>query len=196
MLNKRQEMFQTAIDGKLRVQDRGSERMQDQVIEEKKESAHRERQKKPYRQRGKSMTCGCTKTRKKKQKRLPGVRKLRMDEEMAWPDWEKARKMEGGERRLEPEGEASVPEIIIGSDAVEGTFVDLDGESRHEQVEAKLSRRGREMLNEGEEIRSPKQKVIRVESEETQDYVREGRSTEKEEEEKRTFVPSADKRFR
>ena len=34
--------------------------------------------------------------------------------------------------------------------------VDMDGESRHEQVEAKLSRREREMLNEGEEIRSPK----------------------------------------
>ena len=56
------------------------------------------------------------------------------------------------EWRLEPEGEAEVPEIIIVSDAVEGTFVDLDGESRHEQVEAKLSRRGREILNEGEEI--------------------------------------------
>ena len=47
------------------------------------------------------------------------------------------------------------------------------------------------MLNEGEEIRSPKRKVIRVESEETQDYVREGKSTEQEEEEERTFVPSA-----
>ena len=33
-------------------------------------------------------------------------------------------------------------------------FVDLDGESHHEQVEAKLSRRGREMLNEGEEMES------------------------------------------
>ena len=92
--------------------------------------------------------------------------------------------MENGEWRLEPEGEAEVPEIIIVSDAVEGTPVDLDGESRHEQVEAKLSRRGREMLNEDEEIRSPKRKVIRVESEETQDYVKEGRSTEQEEEER------------
>ena len=36
------------------------------------------------------------------------------------------------------------------------------------------------MLNEGD----------RVESEETQDYVREGTSTEQEEEEERTFVPS------
>ena len=40
--------------------------------------------------------------------------------------------MKDGVWRPEPEG-----------DAVEGTFVDLHGESRHEQVEAKLSRRGR-----------------------------------------------------
>ena len=53
--------------------------------------------------------------------------------------------MENGEWRLEPTGEAEVLEIIIVSDAVEGTPVDLDGESRHEHVEAKLSRRGREM---------------------------------------------------
>ena len=42
--------------------------------------------------------------------------------------------------------------------------------SHYEQLEVKLSRRGREMLNEGEEIRSSKRKVIRVDSEETQDY--------------------------
>ena len=40
---------------------------------------------------------------------------------------------------LEPEGEAEVPEIIIVSDAVEGTPVDLDGESRHEHVESRLA---------------------------------------------------------
>ena len=45
------------------------------------------------------------------------------------------------------------------------------------------------MLNEDEEIRSPKRKVIWVE---TQDHVREVKSTEfEEEEEKWTFVPSA-----
>ena len=38
---------------------------------------------------------------------------------------------------------------------------------------------------------SHKRKMIRVESEEIQDYVREAKSTEYEEEEKRTFVPSA-----
>ena len=43
------------------------------------------------------------------------------------------------------------------------------------------------MLNEGEEIRSPKRKVIRVESEETQDYVREEKITEFEEEKQRTL---------
>ena len=55
---------------------------------------------------------------KEEAKRLQGVRKPRKDEEMAWPDGEEARKMEDGEWRLEPEGEAEVPEIIIVSDAV------------------------------------------------------------------------------
>ena len=41
MLNKRQEIFQNAIEGKLRVQDRASERMQDRIIEEIKELIHR-----------------------------------------------------------------------------------------------------------------------------------------------------------
>ena len=40
------------------------------------------------------------------------------------------------EWRLEPKGKAKVPEVIIVSDAVEGTFVDLDGKSlRGEQKE-------------------------------------------------------------
>ena len=42
-----------------------------------------------------------------------------------------------------------------------------------------------------EEIRSPQKKVIRVEPEETQDYVREAKSAEQEEVEERIFVPSA-----
>ena len=56
------------------------------------------------------------------------------------------------EWRLDLDGEAEVREIIIVSDAVEYTFVDLDSESRLEQVEVKVSRRRREMLNESEEI--------------------------------------------
>ena len=45
MLNTRQEIFQNAIEGKLRVQDRASERMQDQIIEEIKalESTNKDR---------------------------------------------------------------------------------------------------------------------------------------------------------
>ena len=137
------------------------------------------------------MTCGCTKMRKKKQKGCSESGNLERLKKWLGPNWKEARNMEDGEWRLEPEGEAEMPEIIIVSDAVEGTSVDLDGESHHQQVEAKLTRRRREMLNEGEEIRSSKREVIRVESEETQDYVREGKSTEHEEEEERTFVPSA-----
>ena len=87
---------------------------------------------------------------KEKAKRLQGARKSRKDEEMAWapprnksewPGWEEATKAVESEWRLELEVEAEVPEIIFVSDAVEGTFVDLGDESRHEPVEAKLSRR-------------------------------------------------------
>ena len=137
------------------------------------------------------MTCEHDQNEKEETRRLQGVTWAPPRNLTKWPDWEEARKFENGEWRLETEGEAEVPEIIVVSDAVEGTLVDLDGESRHEHVEAKLSRRGREMLNEDEEIGSPKRKVIRVESEGTQDCVREAKSTEYEEEEKRTFVPSA-----
>ena len=52
--------------------------------------------------------------------------------------------------------------------------------------------REREAPNEeGEEIKRPKWKVIRVESEETQDYVREAKSAEQEEVKERIFVPSS-----
>ena len=198
MLNKRQENFQSAIEGKLRVRDRASERMQDQIIEETKELVHRKTEE-ALQTAVKEHDLWMCQNEKEEAKRLQGARKPRKDEEMAveppryiskWPDGVEARKLEHGERRLEPIGEAEVPEIIFVSDAVEGTAVDLDGESRHEHVEAKLSRRGREMLNEDEEIGSPRRKVIRVESEETQDHVKDGKSTKKEEEE-RTFVPSA-----
>ena len=44
---------------------------------------------------------------------------------------------------------------------------------------------------EGEEVRSPKKKVIWVESEETQDYVRESLNLSRNEAEEISFVPSA-----
>ena len=47
-----------------------------------------------------------------------------------------------------------------------------DGKSHREQAEAKKTRREREVPGEeGEKIKRSKRKVIRVESEETQDYV-------------------------
>ena len=39
--------------------------------------------------------------------------------------------------RLEPKGEAEVPEITIVSDAEEGTFVNLDGKSLQEEQKGK-----------------------------------------------------------
>ena len=95
----------------------------------------------------------------------------------------KRREVWKSESRLEPEGEAEVPEIIIVSDAVDSTKVDLDGKSHREQAEERSSRREREVPGEGsEDVKSPKRKVIRVKSEETQDYVREANSAEQEQE--------------
>ena len=96
MLNKRQENFQNAIEGKLRVQDRASERLQDQVIEEITELESTKTEE-ALQIAGKEHDLWTYQKEKEKAKRLQGVRKLRKDEEMAWPDWEEARKMEDGE---------------------------------------------------------------------------------------------------
>ena len=82
--------------------------------------------------------------------------------------------------RLESEGETETPETkVLRSE------VGPDGESRHERVQAKSSRRESEPLGEeGEEVRSPNRKVIRVESEETHDYVREAKDLSQEDVEK------------
>ena len=138
---------------------------------------------------------------KEEAKKIAGRQRIKKDEEMVWapprsksdwPDWGEARSVEKSVWRLEPEGETEVPEIIVVSDAGESTHVDLGCKSHHEQAEANISRREREVPGEeGEEIKSPKRKVIRVESEETQDYVREAKSAEQEEVEERNFVPSA-----
>ena len=57
-----------------------------------------------------------------------------------WLDWEEARKLANGEWRPEPDEEAEVPEIIIVPDAVEGTFVNLDGESLQEEQKGNYQR--------------------------------------------------------
>ena len=74
-------------------------------------------------------------------------------------------------------------EAGCGKEGVSGKNVENDGKRIISAWDVGI-------LNGDEEIRSPKRKAIQVESEETQDYVKEGRSTEKEEEE-RTFAPSA-----
>ena len=83
-------------------------------------------------------------------------------------------------RRLEPEGETETLEVIVLGNEAEGVSVN----PHHEQTRAKITRREREDQvkmerkadryapgEEGEEIQSQKKKVIQ--SERTQDYVRE-----------------------
>ena len=96
MLNERQEIFQNAIEGKLRVQDRASERLQDQIIEEVKELVHTKREE-ALQLASKEHDLWMYQNEKEESKRLQGVRKPRKDEQKAWapprnrsdcPDWE------------------------------------------------------------------------------------------------------------
>ena len=79
------------------------------------------------------------------------------------PDWEEARSMRNNEWRLEPEGEAEVPEIIFVSDAVESTKVDLDGKSHREHAEERFSRRVREVPGEGGDAKEVRRQKVQKE---------------------------------
>ena len=94
--------------------------------------------------------------------------------------------------RLEPEGETETPKVIVWWNEAEGVPVNPDGEGHREQARAKSPRREREAPGEeGEEAKAPKRKVIRVESEETQDYVKGAMDLSQEDAEEISFVPSA-----
>ena len=96
--------------------------------------------------------------------------------------WNATRGKDVDEWRLEPEGETETPETKALWNSVEGVPGYPDGEGRHERVQVKSSRRESEVPGEeGEEVKSPKRKVIRVESEETQDYVREAKDLNQDE---------------
>ena len=72
-----------------------------------------------------------------------------------------------------------MPETVIVADEVEGTYVDSNGEGHHRRGKVKNHRSQSGAQGEGgKKMKSPKRKVIRVEYEETQDDVREPKSTE------------------
>ena len=95
--------------------------------------------------------------------------------------------------RLEPEGEAETPDVEVLWNEAEGVPANPDGESHHEGAQAKSTIREREAPGEeGEEINnSPKRKVFRMETEETQDFVRESLNLGRDEAQEISFVPSA-----
>ena len=102
----------------------------------------------------------------------------------------------GGEKKTRggwnQKGKRETLETKVVSNGVEGVHVNPNGEGHHEREQVKSSRRESEAPGEeGEEIKSPKQKIFRVESEETQDYVREATDMNQEEAEEISFVPSA-----
>ena len=106
---------------------------------------------------------------------------------MECDEGKRRRRVEAGTRRRN--GDAG-NHSFMGE--VEGAPVNPDGEGRRERVQAKSSRRESEAPGEeNEEAKGPKRKVIRVEFEATQDYVREAKDLSQEEAEEISFVPSA-----
>ena len=100
-------------------------------------------------------------------------RKMQDEQEVSETSWNATKEKEEDGWRLEPEGETETLKTKVLWNGVECIPGYPDGEGRHERVQVKSSRRESEAPGEeGEEVKSPKRKVIRVESEETQDYVR------------------------
>ena len=83
MLNKRQEIFQKAIEGKLRLHDRASERMQGQIVEDIKELVHTKTEE-ALQLAVKEHDFWLYQNEKEEAERLQGARKLREDGKMAW----------------------------------------------------------------------------------------------------------------
>ena len=94
--------------------------------------------------------------------------------------------------RVEPGGETEKPEVTALWNEAEGVSVNPEGESHHEETRAKITRRMEIEMRRVKRVRiqRSKKKVIRVESEETQDYVRESLNLSREEAEEISFVPS------
>ena len=87
---------------------------------------------------------------------------------------------------------------------MKGISVNPEDEGRHTHARTKVARKEREnqtqsekeanqiaLHGEGAEVQSPKSKVVRMESEETQDFVRESSNLSQEEAGEISFVPSA-----
>ena len=129
-----------------------------------------------------SQSCRSTKVAQDEEMTLEPPRKRHeVQEETKETEWKEARGREQEAWRLEPEGETEVPETSIVADKVEGTYVDLNGEGHHGRGKVK---------NHRSQSGVPEEKN-RVESEETQGYVREAKSTDQKEAEELSFVPSA-----
>ena len=105
--------------------------------------------------------------------------------------------LQEGERkekwRLEPKGEMETPEVIVLVNEAEGVVVNPLTEGHHERAQAKSSGRwkSKRHVKRVRRLKVLKRTVIRVESEETQDYVRESLNLSQDEAEETSFVPSA-----
>ena len=132
MLNKRQEIFQNAIEGKLIVQDRASERMHDEIMKNLRNWCT-QRTEAALQLAVKEHDLWMYQNEKEEAQRLQGSH-------LAWPDWEEARKLENGECRLEPEGKRKCRKSL-SSDWEEARKLE-NGECRLEPEGKRLSNTG------------------------------------------------------
>ena len=97
--------------------------------------------------------------------------------------------------RLEPEGETETLETKVVSNGVEGVHADPNFEGRCERVQVKETKtpegKAKRQEKKVKKLRAQNGNFIRVESEETQDYVTEANDMDREEGEETSFVPSA-----
>ena len=118
------------------------------------------------------------------------------DEAMSESSWTAlAKGRERGWWSIDLEGETENLDVTGPWSGTEGGSVDSKGKMCHEESEkpkeAEMEVDGEVPQEVSVEIQSPKRKVIRVEPEETQDYVRGTLTISEEEAEEMGFVPSA-----
>ena len=87
-----------------------------------------------------------------------------------------------------------MPETRVVAVGVEGIYVDVNAEGHHEREQSEKTRSQSDLPGEeGEEnLKARREKLIRVESEETQDHVREAKDTDQEEAEETEFRTERD----
>ena len=192
-LSERQEIFRGMVEDKIRMQSRATENIMIKPFEEMKYLEGKKPEEALLFVQKKFDLWKCQNERDEARRlQRSGSSRRSQDVQVVMSEIAGKETRERGEDawRLEPEGETETLETKVVLHGVEGVNVDPNGEGCDEKRASKnKSRRQSEAPGEEcEEIQSPKRKIIRVESVETQDCVREANDVDQEEGEEVSFV--------